>query len=147
MLATVEEQRVELLITDFEAFRISKKTQALLTCDVLCILTGGDDEFLSEPILEKKLSEQANEISRRNLVVLYDGRVHSDVVLRATNWLEHSGKFKINILYVKTKRDAEEVKNIEDVLKEREYLDQARVEFNEIPITAESNSSDEAVEI
>ena len=58
MLATVEEQRVELLITDFEAFRISKKTQALLTCDVPCILTGGDDEFLSEPILEKKLSEQ-----------------------------------------------------------------------------------------
>jgi hypothetical protein len=51
--------------------------------------------------------------------------------------LEHSGKFKINILYVKTKRDAEEVKNIEDVLKEREYLDQAGVEFNEIAITAE----------
>jgi sulfatase maturation enzyme AslB (radical SAM superfamily) len=82
-----------------------------------------------------------------NLVVLYDGRDHSDVVLRATNWLEHSGKFKLNILYVKTKRDAEEVKNIEDVLKEREYLDQARVEFNEIPITAESNSSDETAEI
>jgi basic amino acid/polyamine antiporter, APA family len=56
-------------------------------------------------------------------------------------------RIKINILYVKTKRDAEEVKNIEDVLKEREYLDQAGVEFNEIAITAESNSSDEATEI
>ncbi|HEX7178099.1 MAG TPA: universal stress protein [Nitrososphaeraceae archaeon] len=85
VLATVEEERADLLITDFEAFRISKKTQALLTCDILCILTGGDDEFLSEPILEKELSEQANEISRRNLVVLYDGGDHSDVVLRATN--------------------------------------------------------------
>ena len=61
--------------------------------------------------------------------------------------MEHSRKFKINILYVKTYRDAEEVKNIEDVLKEKEYLDQARVEFNEIAITAESNSRDEVAEI
>ena len=43
ILATVAEQKINLLITDFEMFRNSKKIQTILTCDVLAILSEGNE--------------------------------------------------------------------------------------------------------
>ena len=132
ILATVEEQKIDLLITDFEAFRNSKKIQTLLTCDVLTILSEGDEEFTFEPTRKSK-----GRVVQKNLVVLYDGGDHSDVVLKATSWLERSGQFKINVLYINTKNDDEQEKivRITDILKQKEYLEQVGIEFNEIALS------------
>jgi len=70
------------------------------------------------------------------LVVLYDGGDHSDVVLKATSWLERSGQFKINVLYINAKKDDEQEKivAITDILEQKEYLEQVGIEFNEISL-------------
>jgi basic amino acid/polyamine antiporter, APA family len=145
ILATVEEQKIDLLITDFEAFRSSKKLQTILTCDVLGILAGGGDDFLfnsttttnnnNEFELESRPVNVQDQLSKKNLVVLYDGGDHSDIVLKTTSWLEHSGLFKINVLYVNTKGEENKKPEIlQDVIKQKEYLQQSGVEFNEIII-------------
>jgi APA family basic amino acid/polyamine antiporter len=132
ILATVEEQKIDLLITDFETFRNSKKIQTILTCDVLAILSEGNEEFTFEPTRTSRRG-----FGQKNLVVLYDGGDHSDVVLKATSWLERSGQFKINVLYVNTKKDDEQEKivSITDILKQKEYLEQVGIEFNEINLS------------
>ena len=132
ILATVEEQKIDLLITDFQTFRNSKKIQTILTCDVLAILSEGNEEFTFEPTRTSR-----RRFAQKNLVVLYDGGDHSDVVLKATSWLERSGQFKINVLYVNTKKDDEQEKivSITDILKQKEYLEQVGIEFNEINLS------------
>jgi amino acid transporter len=132
ILATVEEQKIDLLITDFETFRNSKKIQTILTCDVLAILSEGNEEFTFEPTRTSR-----RRFAQKNLVVLYDGGDHSDVVLKATSWLERSGQFKINVLYVNTKKDDEQEKivSITEILKQKEYLEQVGIEFNEINLS------------
>jgi len=132
ILATVEEQKIDLLITDFETFRNSKKIQTILTCDVLAILSEGNEEFTFEPTRTSR-----RRLAQKNLVVLFDGGDHSDVVLKATSWLERSGQFKINVLYVNTKKDDEQEKivNLTDILKQKEYLEQVGIEFNEINLS------------
>ncbi|HEY7228584.1 MAG TPA: hypothetical protein VH481_10715 [Nitrososphaeraceae archaeon] len=132
ILATVEEQKIDLLITDFETFRNSKKIQTILTCDVLAILSEGNEEFTFEPNRNTR-----GRLGQKNLVVLYDGGDHSDVVLKATSWLERSGQFKINVLYVNTKNDDEQEKivAITDILEQKEYLEQVGIEFNEISLS------------
>ena len=132
ILATVEEQKIDLLITDFETFRNSKKIQTLLTCDVLAILSEGNEDFTFE--LTRNLRGR---FSQKNLVVLYDGGDHSDVVLKATSWLERSGQFKVNVLYINTKNDdeSEKIVGITDILKQKEYLEQVGIEFNEITLS------------
>jgi hypothetical protein len=132
ILATVEEQKIDLLITDFETFRNSKKIQTLLTCDVLTVLSEGNEEFTLEPSRKSR-----GRVGQKNLVVLYDGGDHSDVVLKATSWLERSGQFKINVLYINTKNEDEHEKivKITDILKQKEYLEQVGIEFNEITLS------------
>ena len=132
ILATVEEQKIDLLITDFETFRNSKKIQTLLTCDVLAILSEGNEEFTFE--LNRNTRGR---LGQKNLVVLYDGGDHSDVVLKATSWLERSGQFKINVLYINAKKDDEQEKivAITDILEQKEYLVQVGIEFNEISLS------------
>ncbi len=142
ILATVEEQKIDLLITDFEAFRSSKKLQTILTCDVLGILAGGGDDSLFNSTTtnnkfesESRSVNEQDQLSKKNLVVLYDGGDHSDIVLKTTSWLEHSGLFKINVLYVNTKGEENKKPEIlQDVIKQKEYLQQSGVEFNEIII-------------
>ena len=131
ILATVEEQKIDFLITDFEMFRNSKKIQTILTCDVLAILSEGNEELTFEPDRKKSRKD------KKNLVVLYDGGDHSDVVLKATSWLERSGQFKISVLYINTKNDGEEKKNVRitDILEQKEYLEQVGIEFNEITLS------------
>ncbi len=133
ILATAEEQKIDLLITDFETFRNSKKIQTILTCDVLAILSEGNEEFTFESVQNSRSKEL---FSQKNLVVLYDGGDHSDVVLKTTSWLERSGKFKVNVLYIKTKGEDEKEKivRITDILKQKEYLEQVGIEFNEITL-------------
>jgi APA family basic amino acid/polyamine antiporter len=118
VLATIEEQRIDLLVTDFETLRNNKKLQTLVTCDIMAIDTAGsemEDIILSPPISAATTDGKAEKkmMKKKNLVVVYDGGAHSELVLKTTNWLEHSGLFKVNVLYVTDK---------ETFLKQEDYL-------------------------
>ena len=88
--------------------------------------------------------------TKKNMVVLYDGGDHSDLVLKATSWLEHSGKFNVYVLTVNKKREVnptEDAKEFEDLVaednKRKEYLEQVGFEFNEIYLSEETGKSSE----
>jgi amino acid transporter/nucleotide-binding universal stress UspA family protein len=113
VLATIEEQRIDLLVTDFETLRTNKKLQTLATCDIMAIDTAGSE--VDDAILSGSSSAPShNDMTRKkNLVVVYDGGDHSDLVLKTTSWLEHSGLFRVNVLFVTDK---------ETILEQEEYL-------------------------
>src|SRR5918993_410395 len=103
ILATIEEQRIDLLITDFETLRHDRKLLTLMTCKVLAIKAENDTLELEPKRKHIKVEENLRdhavaELEKRNMVVIYDGSGHSDVLLRATSWLEHSGMFRVTLL-------------------------------------------------
>jgi amino acid transporter len=161
LLSTIEEQRIDLLITDYETLRRNKALQTLLTCNILAVLTGGgsDEELILEEFIAKEEKrEEANPISetnRKNMVVLYDGGDHSDMVLRTASWLEHSGRFKVIVLSIKKKEerehigyskiDNEDIKNKKEQEKEQhvQYLEQIGVEFHEVFVSEKTQNNSE----
>jgi basic amino acid/polyamine antiporter, APA family len=162
ILSTIEEQRIDLLITDYETLRRNKALQTLLTCNILAVLTGGgsDEELILEESIakEEKREEEANPISernRKNMVVLYDGGDHSDMVLKTASWLEHSGRFKVIVLSIKKKEerehigyskiDNEDIKNKKELEKEQhvQYLEQIGVEFHEVFVSEKTQNNSE----
>jgi amino acid transporter len=161
LLSTIEEQRIDLLITDYETLRRNKALQTLLTCNILAVLTGGgsDEELILEEFIAKEEKrEEANPISetnRKNMVVLYDGGDHSDMVLRTASWLEHSGRFKVIVLSIKKKEerehigyskiDNEDIKNKKELEKEQhvQYLEQIGVEFHEVFVSEKTQNNSE----
>ena len=162
LLSTIEEQRIDLLITDYETLRRNKALQTLLTCNILAVLTGGgsDEELILEESIakEEEKREEANSISernRKNMVVLYDGGDHSDMVLKTASWLEHSGRFKVIVLSIKKKEerehigyskiDNEDIKNKKEREKEQhvQYLEQIGVEFHEVFVSEKTQNNSE----
>jgi hypothetical protein len=155
VLATIEEQKIDLLITDFETYRNNKKLQTLSTCNVLAIRTTGDDLTLFESSVEGSedltpVAQTAERNLKKNMVVLYDGGNHSDLVLKATSWLEHSGKFNVYVLTVNKRREVnrtEDAKEFEHLVvqdnERKEYLEQVGFEFNEIYLSEETGKSSE----
>jgi basic amino acid/polyamine antiporter, APA family len=149
ILSTIEEQKIDLLITDYETLRGNKALQTLATCNMLAILTGGiSDEELA---LEDSIADRGNR--KKNLVVLYDGGDHSDMVLKTASWLEHSGKFNTTILSIKKKEegkhigysriDNQDIRYKKDKEKEKhvKYLEHIGVEFREVFVTDVSRNS------
>ncbi len=153
ILSTIEEQRIGLLITDYETLRRNKAIQTLATCNMLAILTGGvsDEELaLEDSITEKEkeylslAGEEDKRKVKKNLVVLYDGGDHSDMVLKTSNWLEHSGRFKTTVLSIKKKEEGKHIgysriesqKIRHEKEKEQEknvkHLEQIGVKFREV---------------
>ena len=161
LLSTIEEQHIDLLITDYETLRRNKALQTLLTCNILAVLTGGgsDEELILEEFIAKEEKrEEANPISetnRKNMVVLYDGGDHSDMVLKTASWLEHSGRFKVIVLSIKKKEerehigyskiDNEDIKNKKELEKEQhvQYLEQIGVEFHEVFVSEKTQNNSE----
>jgi nucleotide-binding universal stress UspA family protein len=161
LLSTIEEQRIDLLITDYETLRRNKALQTLLTCNILAVLTGGgsDEELILEEFIAKEEKrEEANPISetnRKNMVVLYDGGDHSDMVLKTASWLERSGRFKVIVLSIKKKEerehigyskiDNEDIKNKKEQEKEQhvQYLEQIGVEFHEVFVSEKTQNNSE----
>ncbi|MDQ4067519.1 MAG: hypothetical protein M3114_08020 [Thermoproteota archaeon] len=103
ILATIEEQSIDLLVTDFETLRHDRKLSTLMTCKVLAIKAENDTLEL-EPKqkqhfdVEMMRPEAIAEVEKRSMVTIYDGGDHSDVLLKATSWLEHSGIFKVGLI-------------------------------------------------
>jgi basic amino acid/polyamine antiporter, APA family len=79
ILATIEEQRIDLLVTDFEALRHDRKLSTLMTCKVLAI-KAENDTFELEPKQEDfEIVRKAQAIAdgeKRNMVTIYDGGDH-----------------------------------------------------------------------
>lgn len=151
LVSTIAEQHIDLLITEFETFRTNKALDALITCNVLAVLTGGssDEELEFEKAdtgYERSQGTMQKEM-KKSMVVLYDGGDHSDLVLKTASWLEHSGKFKVTVLSIK-KKDTKEVGATAKQLDEQDkperldreqqhlqYLEQIGVEFGEVYIS------------
>ena len=149
ILSTIAEQKIDLLITDYETLRGNKALQTLTTCNMLAVLTGGiSDEELA---LEDSIADRRNR--KKNLVVLYDGGDHSDMVLKTASWLEHSGNFHTTILSIKKKEegkhigysriDNQDIRYKKDKEKEKhvKYLEQIGVEFREVFVTDVSRNN------
>ena len=129
ILATIEEQRIDLLVTDFETLRTNKKLHTLATCDMMAIDTSGgeiDDSMLSDRFLASSTHDDKIQ-QKKNLVAVYDGGDHSDLVLKATSWFEHSGLFKVNVLSV---TDKETLLKQEDYLSNRESREKSHHDDN-----------------
>jgi basic amino acid/polyamine antiporter, APA family len=166
ILATIEEQRIDLLVTDFETLRTNKKLQTLVTCDIMAVDTAGsdlEDIILSPPISAATTTKDKaeNKKMKKNLVGVYDGGAHSELVLKTTNWLEHSGLFKVNVLYVTDKEtflkqehylsteasrgkshhdndNNDEQKSVVRELEKEEFLSNIGFEFDRVILTDES---------
>ena len=101
ILATIEEQRIDLLVTDFEALRHDRKLSTLMTCKVLAIKAENDTLELEPKQEDFEIVRKAQaiaDVEKRNMVTIYDGGDHSDVLLKATSWIEHSGMFKVGLI-------------------------------------------------
>ncbi|HYY40383.1 MAG TPA: amino acid permease, partial [Nitrososphaera sp.] len=81
ILATIEEQRIDLLITDFETLRYDRKLLILATCKMLAIKVENDTLEL-EPKQERIDIEMRTHTTpaseKMSMVVVYDGGGHSD---------------------------------------------------------------------
>ncbi|MGC1931948.1 MAG: hypothetical protein WA667_23505, partial [Candidatus Nitrosopolaris sp.] len=119
--------------------------QMLVTCNVLAIRITGDDLTL----FESSDKSRSRPTIKKNMVVLYDGRDHSDLVIKATSWLEHSGEFNVSVLAVNKRREAHHAEDdeFEDRVtednKHKDYLEQVGVEFSEIYLSEETGKSSE----
>jgi APA family basic amino acid/polyamine antiporter len=154
ILATIEEQRIDLFITDFETLRRDRKLLTLMTCKVLAIKTEKDTlelESISKHIkIEEELGDHSTvKTEKRNMVVIYDGSGHSDALLRATSWLEHSGMFRV-ILISLVRGDSSAVNNAANhesasVSMRQEYLSQLDVNLQEIVLPKGSPMAADAI--
>lgn len=142
MLATIEEQKINLLIADLETLRRNKKLLTLATCDILAIAAEESDGLEMEPVREQVEADlelhavPADE--KKNMVVIYDGGPHANLVLKITSWLEHSGRFKVNLVSV-SKKEEEAVEG--SVAMKPDYLSQLGVDLTEVHLAASVQQS------
>ena len=148
ILSTIAEQKINLLIGDYEYIRASNKLQNLITCDYLAIRARRDDALLAVEREEFYKIQQSLGI-RKNMVILYDDGDNSDEILRVTDYFANSGNF--NLIVVALNRNtkminekktefnntAERKEYKSDYLARKEYFKQAGVDFNEIYVSGE----------
>jgi basic amino acid/polyamine antiporter, APA family len=163
VLTTISEQKIDLMIIDYETMRSNKKLQTLLTCDVLAIIAYSEDYI----ILERQNHTDAiggltKEDDKRNMVVLYDDGDNSDEILKVTTWFANNERVHLKVVAInrrnvnnkhdiinhkKTKesiKDENKDNKIASIFnKRREYFIQAGVELNEIQVSenVEKNGS------
>jgi len=163
VLTTISEQKIDLMIIDYETMRSNKKLQTLLTCDVLAIIAHSEDYI----ILERQNHTDAiggltKEDDKRNMVVLYDDGDNSDEILKVTTWFANNERVHLKVVAinrrnVNNKHDVINHKKTKESIKDenkdnkiasifnkrREYFIQAGVELNEIQVSenVEKNGS------
>ena len=160
VLTTISEQKIDLMIIDYETMRSNKKLQTLLTCDVLAIIPHSEDYR----ILDRQNNTDEIGVTKddkRNMVVLYDDGDNSDEILKVTTWFANNERLNLNvvainrrnlnnkydILHHKTKEGIKGENNDNKIVstfnKRREYFIRAGVELNEIQVSedVEKNSA------
>ena len=168
ILVTIEEQHIDLLLVDFETLRTNKKLQTLATCDALAVKRADEDlqleatsrmarssdyiqarnsNYRLQPQVSTQLRTENNR--KKRLVVLFDRGEHSDIVLRAARWIEHSGLFTVNILSINKGHDenSEEKKgpSHRNHSHQPQHLGMDEVEYNEIYLSKETENSIESL--
>jgi len=77
LLASIEEQRIDLLVYDFDIFKNSKRLQLLLTCDIIAL----------------KVSDESN---AKRILAFYDEEgEHSKLVIKLLDWLKDAKKIVV----------------------------------------------------
>ncbi|MGI0036985.1 MAG: universal stress protein, partial [Nitrososphaera sp.] len=140
VLATIEEQKIDLLVTDFETLRNDRKLRTIMTCDVLGVRAEDDSlelEQVGELINAEQSSEALPSADKKNMVVIYDGGEHSALVLKTTSWLEHSGRFRVNLLSVNPRGATDRTDGRSP--EHQDYLSQLGVELKEIQLDPENS--------
>ena len=168
ILVTIEEQHIDLLLADFETLRTNKKLQTLATCDALAVKRADEDlqleatsrmarssDYIQARSSNYRLQPQAstqlrNENNKKKrLVILFERGEHSDIVLRAARWIEHSGLFTVNILSINKGHDenSEEKKgpSHRNHSHQPQHLGMDEVEYNEIYLSKETENSIESL--
>src|SRR3954467_15034672 len=72
VLSAIAEQKINLLIIDYETIKNNKKLQTLLTCDLVAILPHSGDNLIIEREYSIGDKTGLTKDERKNLVVLYD---------------------------------------------------------------------------
>jgi basic amino acid/polyamine antiporter, APA family len=144
ILATIEEQRIDLLVTDFETLRHDRKLSTLMTCKVLAIKAENDTLELEPKPKQKDIDREmmrmsaadaiAVDVEKKNMVVVYDGGGHSDVLLKATSWLEHSGMFRVGLISLVRRDSTSSNKKSGSVSMHHDYLSQLGVNLKEVTL-------------
>jgi APA family basic amino acid/polyamine antiporter len=141
ILATIEEQRIDLLITDFETLRHDRKLLTLMTCKVLAIRAENDmlqlEPKQEEHIdIERRRTQTIPASEKMSMVVVYDGGDHSDALLKATSWLEHSGRFRVSLISLVRGSGSGNQKS--SVAMQQDYLTQLGINLKEVKLPEES---------
>src|ERR671914_133614 len=148
ILATIEEQRIDLLVTDFETLRHDRKLSTLMTCKVLAIKAENETlelEPKEEHIdIERRRQQAISDSQKMSMVVVYDGGGHSDVLLKATSWLEHSGRFRVSLISL-VRRGSSNHKSSSSVSMQQDYLSQLGVNLKEVTLPEGSPMAADAV--
>ena len=131
ILATVEEQKIDLLIADLELVGRNRKLLALATCDVFAIKSDDDNTPL------EKEHDADSTLQKKNLVVIYDGGAHANLVLKMTSWLEHTGRFNVELLSLSKKET--EVEG--SVAMKPDYLTQLGIGMREVRLSPSTHES------
>ena len=161
VLTTISEQKIDLMIIDYETMRSNKKLQTLLTCDVLAIIPHSEDYIILERQNNTNEEIVVTKDDKRNIVVLYDDGDNSDEILKVTTWFANNEKLNLKVVAINRRnlnnkydiihhRTKEAIKGenknnkiVSTFNKRREYFLQAGVELNEIQVSedVEQNST------
>ena len=147
ILATIEEQRIDLLVTDFETLRHDRKLSTLMTCKVLAIKAENDTLELEPKQKHFDTEMRAHAIAdgeKKSMVAIYDGGDHSDVLLKATSWLEHSGMFKVGLVSLVRGGGGHNHKS-SSVAMQQDYLSMLGVNLMEVKLPEGSPAAADAV--
>ena len=155
ILATIEEQRIDLLVTDFETLRHDRKLSTLMTCKVLAIKAENDTLELEPKPKQKHIDREmmtisatdaiAADVEKKSMVVVYDGGSHSDVLLKATSWLEHSGMFRVGLISLVRRDSTSGNKKSGSVSMHHDYLSQLGVSLKEVTLPEGSPRAADAI--
>ncbi|HEY8522685.1 MAG TPA: hypothetical protein VIL14_02895 [Nitrososphaeraceae archaeon] len=148
VLTTISEQKIDLMIIDYETMRSNKKLQTLVTCDVLAVIPHSEDFIVLEPqnnFNETRLTPKEN---KKNIIILYDNGDNSDEILRVTSWFTNIERFNLNVIAInrkglnndnnKTNSKSKESINDKDAsifTKRRKFFQEAGIELHEIYVT------------
>ncbi len=149
ILATIEEQSIDLLITDFQTLRYDRKLSTLMTCKVLAIKAENDTLKL-EPkqkhsSMEMRRPEAIADGKKSSMVTIYDGGDHSDVLLKATSWLEHSGIFKVGLISLVRGGSGGHNHKSSSVAMQQDYLSMLGVSLKEVKLPEGSPAAADTV--
>ena len=156
VLTTIAEQKINLMITDYETMRSNKKLQTLLTCDVLAIIPHSEDFIVLERENNANETRLTTKEGKKNMVILYDNGDNSDEILRVTSWFINIEKINLNVVAINRKglnndnnknssnsKKSRSYKDASTFAKRRKFFQEAGVELNEIYVTedVEKNST------